>query len=211
MHAKETKELFHRRPPYDTIRVLNLAFAGGALTRQNLLTICGACPHVVDLTLTALRWKCTWVCSNGLHRTSPQRWLTSAECLSQSQLVKLLAIGMTELEMLDTDIPAVARSAGTISSGGGDGIRSRSAGDFKLLNTIAGHLSDEDVLEMINVDISATRPFYLEKVVELASGYPALRRVVLRPTAEVVWTFLVSRVADGEFELDDQPVVTLMK
>lgn len=60
LHVKELKAILHRRQPYTLIR-LDLAFAGGSLGRNDLVTIVIMCPFVRSLKLTALRWKVSWV------------------------------------------------------------------------------------------------------------------------------------------------------
>lgn len=60
-------------------------------------------------------------------------------------------------------------------------------------------------------DIIACRPFYLEKIAELASGCPTLRRVVLRVTSEVIWTSVISRDQAGQVQIENEPVVDLTK
>lgn len=47
--------------------------AGGALGRKDLVGLCAACPGVVELKLTALTWRATWVSGPRVQRVEKRR------------------------------------------------------------------------------------------------------------------------------------------
>lgn len=70
-HAKETLAIFSpvssvdATPCFGSLERLNIAVAGGHLSKVDAIGIVRGCPLVRILTITALTWKCEWV-KNGV-------------------------------------------------------------------------------------------------------------------------------------------------
>lgn len=144
---------------------------------------------------------------------------------SQAQLVEVLSA--VNLETLEIDHPLGATGS-TVTSCATESVQVERRKSFKSVVPPLAHAfhPGDDVLSLMSryscffifseadsptptdAEIASCKPGYARRITELAIACPDLRLVVLRATFNALWTWNITRMSDGEVELDE-PVVTM--